>query len=181
MKDINELAEQIKILVLDVDGVLTDGMINIGPGGELFKSFNARDGMGLSCLLRSNVRVAIITGRWSEIIHRRTKELGITELYEGVTDKGTVLKNLCEDSGLRLSEVAYMGDDLNDLPALQLAGLACAPADAVPEVLKVSNFIAEADGGHGAVREVAELLLKAQGKWKPIVVTYLKEGRGDVQ
>ena len=115
-----------------MDGVLTDGSLNIGAEGELFKAFNARDGLGLSCLLRSGVRVAIITGRKSAIIHRRAEELGITELYEGIKDKRKILAYLAAAGGLGQDEIAYMGDDLNDLPALLYAGLACAPADAAP-------------------------------------------------
>ena len=187
MSDVKNAAK-IKLLALDVDGVLTDGSLNIGAEGELFKAFNARDGLGLSCLLRSGVRVAIITGRKSAIIHRRAEELGITELYEGIKDKRKILAELAEQGGLAREEIAYMGDDLNDLPALTYAGLACAPADlacapadAAPEVLAASEFISTKCGGRGAVREAAELILKAQGKWTEIVDAYLKQGQGDSQ
>lgn len=181
MKQDIKNAALVKLLALDVDGVLTDGSINIGAEGELFKAFNARDGLGLSCLLRSGVRVAIITGRKSAIIHRRAEELGITELYEGVKDKRKILAELAENAGLKQEEIAYMGDDLNDLPALTYAGLPCAPADAAPEVIRASVFTAQNCGGHGAVREAAELILKAQGKWNEIVNAYLKQGQGDSQ
>lgn len=174
-------ASKIKLLALDVDGVLTDGSLNIGAEGELFKAFNARDGLGLSCLLRSGVRVAIITGRKSAIIHRRAEELGITELYEGIKDKRKILADLAAAEGLGQEEIAYMGDDLNDLPALLYAGLACAPADAAPEVISASSFVAANNGGRGAVREAAELILKAQGKWNEIVNAYMKQGQGDSQ
>ena len=168
-------ASKIKLLALDVDGVLTDGSLNIGAEGELFKAFNAR------CLLRSGVRVAIITGRKSAIIHRRAEELGITELYEGIKDKRKILADLAAAGGLGQEEIAYMGDDLNDLPALLYAGLACAPADAAPEVISASSFVAANNGGRGAVREAAELILKAQGKWNEIVNAYMKQGQGDSQ
>lgn len=174
-------ASKIKLLALDVDGVLTDGSLNIGADGELFKAFNARDGLGLSCLLRSGVRVAIITGRKSAIIHRRAEELGITELYEGIKDKRKILADLAAAGGLGQEEIAYMGDDLNDLPALLYAGLACATADAAPEVIAASSFVAANNGGRGAVREAAELILKAQGKWNEIVNAYMKQGQGDSQ
>ena len=153
-------ASKIKLLALDVDGVLTDGSLNIGAEGELFKAFNARDGLGLSCLLRSGVRVAIITGRKSAIIHRRAEELGITELYEGIKDKRKILADLAAAGGLGQEEIAYMGDDLNDLPALLYVGLACAPADAAPEVISASSFVAANNGGRGAVREAAESELR---------------------
>ena len=152
MSDVKNAAK-IKLLALDVDGVLTDGSLNIGAEGELFKAFNARDGLGLSCLLRSGVRVAIITGRKSAIIHRRAEELGITELYEGIKDKRKILAELAEQGGL----------------------------DAAPEVLAASEFISTKCGGCGAVREAAELILKAQGKWTEIVDAYLKQGQGDSQ
>ena len=171
-------ASKIKLLALDVDGVLTDGSLNIGAEGELFKAFNARDGLGLSCLLRSGVRVAIITGRKSAIIHRRAEELGITELYEGIKDKRKILADLAAAGGLGQEEIAYMGDDLNDLPALLYAGLACAPADAAPEVIAASSFVAANNGGRGAVREAAEFILKAQGKWNEIVKCLYEAGTG---
>ena len=181
MMNSTEKAAQIKLLALDVDGVLTDGTLNIGAEGEIFKGFNARDGLGLSCLLKSGVRVAIITGRQSAIIHRRAAELGITEIYEGIKDKRQALAQIAEESALSREEIAYMGDDLNDLPALTYAGLACAPFDAAPEVLNVSSFISAKAGGRGAVREAAELILKAQGKWNEIVDAYMQKGRGDAQ
>lgn len=178
---VKEKAAKIKLLALDVDGVLTDGTLNIGAEGELFKAFNARDGLGISCLLRSGVRVAIITGRKSAIIHRRAAELGITELYEGVKNKRGALSKILAESGLAPEEAAYMGDDLNDLPALAVCGLPCAPADAAPEVIAQCAFVAQKSGGRGAVREAAELILKAQGKWDAVVKAYMEEGQGDAQ
>ena len=172
MSDVKNAAK-IKLLALDVDGVLTDGSLNIGAEGEMFKAFNARDGLGLSCLLRSGVRVAIITGRKSAIIHRRAEELGITELYEGIKDKRKILAELAEQGGLAREEIAYMGDDLNDLPALTYAGLACAPADAAPEVLAASEFISNKCGGRGAGPATAEPNFQALGEMSAIVGEYI--------
>lgn len=173
--------EKIKLLALDVDGVLTDGTINIGSSGEIFKGFNAKDGLGISCALRYGVEVAIITGRFSEIIHRRAAELGIKYLYEGVRDKYAALEKLRRELNLEQQEVAYMGDDLNDLPAFKAAGVAFAPADAVAEVAAAAHIVTAACGGRGAVREAAELLLKAQGSWEKAVASYQECGQGDRQ
>ena len=127
----NPALQGICLLALDVDGVLTDGSINMGAQGELFKSFYAQDGLGISVALRSGLQIAIITGRKSEIIHRRAQELGIQMVQEGVKDKYLALEQLQNQLGLSRGQVAYMGDDLNDLPAFRAAGVTFAPADAV--------------------------------------------------
>ena len=172
---------QIKLLALDVDGVLTDGTINIGNNGELFKGFNAKDGLGLSCALRSCLYVAIITGRKSEIIHKRAAELGISLLCEGVKDKYSELVRLARELQLTQEEIAYMGDDLYDLPAFKAAGIAFAPQDAVTEVAAMATIVTTKCGGRGAVREAVENILKAQNKWEALVATYLESGQGDKQ
>lgn len=172
---------QIKLLALDVDGVLTDGTINIGDNGEIFKGFNAKDGLGISCALRSDLLIAIITGRKSEIIHKRAAELGITLLCEGVKDKNAELLRLTKDLNLSQEQVAYMGDDLNDLPAFKAAGFAFAPQDAVAEVIINADYVVEKNGGRGAVRSAIEMILKAQNKWEELVASYLKSGQGDKQ
>lgn len=171
----------IKLLALDVDGVLTDGSINISSNGELFKAFNAKDGMGISCALRSGIQIAIVTGRKSQIIHNRAQELGITLLREGVKDKFGELQSLSEELDLSPRQVAYMGDDLNDLPAFRAAGTAFAPADAVGEVKAAADFVTTVGGGHGAVREAIERILRAQGVWETIVASYFQSGQGDRQ
>lgn len=165
---------RIKLLALDVDGVLTDGTINIGSDGELFKSFNAKDGLGISAGLRVGLKIAIITGRKSSIIHKRAEELGITLLCEGVKDKFAELKRLHNNLELSKEEIAYMGDDLNDLPAFQAAGIAFAPADAVAEVKSAANIVLPNNGGRGAVRAAIELILKSQNKWEEVVAGYQK-------
>lgn len=172
----------IKILALDVDGVLTDGSLYIGNEGELCKSFNAKDGLGISVALRNGLDIAIITGRKSAIIHRRAAELGITSLYEGVKDKHAVLTALSHARKLQAEQIAYMGDDLNDLPAFAAAGLALAPADAVAEVGEAADIVMLHAGGRGAVREAIEMILQAQGKWDSAVEDYKNvKGLGDKQ
>lgn len=172
---------KIRLLALDVDGVLTDGTINIGDNGEFFKGFNAKDGLGISCALRSGLNVAIITGRRSKIIHRRAAELGITLLCEGVKDKYSELVRLAHELCLTKDEIAYMGDDLNDLPAFKGAGITLAPQDAADEVSSAANIVVSKNGGRGAVRSAIEMILKAQNKWEAIVASYLESGQGDKQ
>ena len=176
-----EAAKAIRLLALDVDGVLTDGTIYIAADGECFKGFNAKDGMGISCALRNGLEVAIITGRKSEIIHRRAEELGITAIIEGAKDKREALRSLRRLRGLSVEEVAYVGDDLNDLPAFAESGLTFAPDDAAEDVYDAADIGLENFGGRGAVREAIEYILAAQDKWEKIVASYEQAGQGDRQ
>ena len=173
--------QKIKLLALDVDGVLTDGSIYIGPAGEVFKGFNAKDGMGISCALRSGLQIAVITGRQSPIVERRCEELGITLLQQGVKDKRLALQQMAQKLGLVREEIAYMGDDLNDIPAFKASGLNLVPADAAIEVMAVADIITKASGGRGAVREAITMILAAQDNWNVIVNSYLNAGQGDKQ
>ena len=173
--------QKIKLLALDVDGVLTDGSIYISPAGEVFKGFNAKDGMGISCALRSGLQIAVITGRQSPIVERRCEELGITLLQQGVKDKRLALQQMAQELGLVREEIAYMGDDLNDIPAFKASGLNIVPADAAMEVLAVADIITKASGGRGAVREAITMILAAQDNWNIIVNSYLQAGQGDKQ
>ena len=173
--------QKIKLLALDVDGVLTDGSIYISPAGEVFKGFNAKDGMGISCALRSGLQIAVITGRQSPIVERRCEELGITLLQQGVKDKRLALQQMAQKLGLVREEIAYMGDDLNDIPACKASGLNLVPADAAIEVMAVADIITKASGGRGAVREAITMILAAQDNWNVIVNSYLNAGQGDKQ
>ena len=173
--------QKIKLLALDVDGVLTDGSIYISPAGEFFKGFNAKDGMGISCALRSGLQIAVITGRQSPIVERRCEELGITLLQQGVKDKRLALQQMAQKLGLVREEIAYMGDDLNDIPAFKASGLNLVPADAAIEVMAVADIITKASGGRGAVREAITMILAAQDNWNVIVNSYLNAGQGDKQ
>ena len=173
--------QKIKLLALDVDGVLTDGTIYISPAGEVFKGFNAKDGMGISGALRNNLQIAVITGRQSPIVERRCEELGIKLFMQGVKDKRLALQKMAQELGLTREEIAYMGDDLNDIPAFKASGLNFVPADGSIEVLAVADIITKAKGGRGAVREAITMILAAQDNWEQIVNSYLTAGQGDKQ
>ena len=173
--------QKIKLLALDVDGVLTDGTIYISPAGEVFKGFNAKDGMGISCALRNNLQIAVITGRQSPIVERRCEEMGIKLFMQGVKDKRLALQKMAQELGLTREEIAYMGDDLNDIPAFKASGLNFVPADGSIEVLAVADIITKAKGGRGAVREAITMILAAQDNWEQIVNSYLTAGQGDKQ
>lgn len=173
--------QKIKLLALDVDGVLTDGTIYISPAGEVFKGFNAKDGMGISCALRNNLQIAVITGRQSPIVERRCEELGIKLFMQGVKDKRLALQKMAQELGLTREDIAYMGDDLNDIPAFKASGLNFVPADGSIEVLAVADIITKAKGGCGAVREAITMILAAQDNWEQIVNSYLTAGQGDKQ
>lgn len=172
---------KIRLLALDVDGVMTDGSIIIGQEGELCKHFDARDGMGISLALRHGIQVALITGRHSEIVLHRAMELGISSVYENVIYKGKTLEQASKELDIPLEETAFMGDDLNDLPAFGRAAVTFAPADAAPEVRQRAMLVSDHNGGRGAVRDVIERILKAKGMWDQIVKEYEVQGQGDKQ
>lgn len=157
-----------RLLVLDVDGTLTDGAIYMGPEGEVCKRFSAKDGLGLKLLQSAGVEIAILTGRRSRIVENRAAELGITRVVQGIAEKPAALRRLAEETGVSLAETGYMGDDLNDLPAMQLCGVRACPADAAPEVRAVCQFVADFAGGQGAVRQFCEAWLKAAGLWDTV-------------
>jgi 3-deoxy-D-manno-octulosonate 8-phosphate phosphatase (KDO 8-P phosphatase) len=154
-------AARIRLLLLDVDGVLTDGRIWYGPEGEALKAFDVQDGHGV-VLLRDHVQLGVISGRPGKASERRLQELRFQHLVFGQRDKLAGYATLAP-LGIPDAEVAYMGDDVNDLPLLRRVGLAAAPADARPEVLREVHFVARARGGRGAVRELCELILRAKG------------------
>ena len=162
-------AGQVRLLILDVDGVLTDGRLYFGPKEELCKVFHVRDGHGIKMAQAAGVEVAFVSGRRSDAAFRRAKELGVSRYYEGVRDKVAVLDELCRALNLTYEQVAAVGDDLVDLPHLTRVGLAVAVADAVDEVRAAAHFVTQANGGHGAVREVTDLILKAGGRWEEMV------------
>lgn len=171
--DVLGRAKKIKMIILDVDGVLTDGGVHIGEDGELFKTFNIKDGMGIALWQRAGFKTAIITGRRSKMLEKRAEELHITEFRQGCLDKRDAYKEIKEKYSLKDEEIAYIGDDLIDLPVMIQVGFAAAPADAVSDVRERAHFVTEAYGGRGAVREVLEFILKSQNLWKDIVNTFL--------
>jgi 3-deoxy-D-manno-octulosonate 8-phosphate phosphatase (KDO 8-P phosphatase) len=160
-----ERAQGIRLLILDVDGVLTDGRLYFDAKGEAIKVFHVRDGHGIKMAQRGGIEVAFLSGRRSDAAFHRAKELGITRFYEGLRDKVAVLQELTGTLQLPWEAVAAVGDELVDLPLLARVGLAVAVADAAPEVKAAAHWVTAAPGGAGAVREVCDLLLKAQGKW----------------
>lgn len=150
---------RIKLLVMDVDGTLTDGRIYLGVQGEVMKAFDVRDGYAIAQILpQLGITPVIITGRSSAIVAQRAKELKIKELYQGVSGKLTKLKEVAAKFGASADEVAYIGDDLNDLDCIQCCGCTACPGDAVPEVLESVDYVCKHDGGRGAVREFIEFL-----------------------
>lgn len=162
----------IKLLALDVDGVLTNGKIYYGSSGEELKAFNIKDGLGIKMLQRAGITVAIITGRESAVVTRRATELGITDIIQGREDKLQALEELCQGLGLTLAECAYMGDDLPDLSAINSAGLGLGVADAASPVREAAHWCSSRNGGDGAVREACEFILQAKGQLAAMEATY---------
>jgi 3-deoxy-D-manno-octulosonate 8-phosphate phosphatase (KDO 8-P phosphatase) len=162
-----ERASQIRLLILDVDGVLTDGVLLYGASGEETKRFHVRDGLAIQAARRAGLEIAVVSGRASAAVTRRMSELGVVEVHQGVADKESLLRGLLARLGVKAAETAVMGDDLLDLPLMRIAGLAMAPSDAVPEVRRGADWVARAAGGHGAVREAVELLLRSRKAWPP--------------
>lgn len=162
-------AQNIRLLILDVDGVLTDGRLYFDAKGEALKVFHVRDGHGIKMAQRAGIEVALLSGRRSDAAYHRAKELGISRFFEGLRDKVATMKEIKAALNIRPQEVAVVGDDLVDLPIMTRAGLAVAVADAVPEVLAAAHWVTTNPGGRGAVREVCDLLIKARGKWEEAV------------
>lgn len=160
--DLPARARRVQLLALDVDGVLTDAGMYYGPDGEMLKKFNTRDAMGLALIRREGLRVALITGEDSPIVRSRAAKLRIDDVFCGAADKLACLDSLLARLGLGREQVAYVGDDVNDLPVLEAVGLAVAVADAARVVRQVSHYVTHRRGGEGAVREVCELLLAAR-------------------
>ncbi|MFZ2971003.1 MAG: HAD-IIIA family hydrolase [Ferribacterium limneticum] len=171
--DINTRAANIKLVAFDIDGVMTDGGLHYTDDGHELKTFNVQDGLGVVLLRRAGIKVAIITGRTSNVVNCRAKDLGVEHVFHGVGDKGAVSGQLLEQLGLQWSELAFMGDDLIDLPAMTRCGLAIAPANARPVVKERAHMVTEAGGGKGAVREAIEFILAAQGKLDAAFAPYL--------
>jgi 3-deoxy-D-manno-octulosonate 8-phosphate phosphatase (KDO 8-P phosphatase) len=167
-------ARRIRLLVLDVDGVLTDGRMILSEQGDELKAFHTHDGMGINLARRSGILVALVTGEKSPIAQSRGAKLGVEDVVLNARRKGEVLEELMTKHGVRREQTAFMGDDLIDLPALQRAGLAVAPANAVAEVRAAVHVVTRAAGGAGAVRECVELILRAQGRWREAVRSFVR-------
>jgi len=174
LASIERRALRIKLLLMDCDGVLTDGRLWLLESGEEQKSFHTHDGLGLSLLHRAGLKSGIITGRSSQTVTRRAAELGVEFVQQGDAEKTEAFEQVMQLAGVVENEVAFIGDDLTDIPLMQRSELAIAVADARPEAVSVAHYVTAAPGGHGAVREVVELILKSQGRWNEIVEHYLK-------
>jgi len=164
-----QLAKDIRMLVLDVDGVLTAGQIFLTDAGEQIKAFNVRDGHGIKLLQRIGIEVAILTGRTSKVVEHRAQELGIQHLIQGSLRKADGIANLCKESNIQASQCAYMGDDVIDLPAMQPCRFSMAPKDAHQAVRAKVDWVSSYAGGHGAVRQACEGLILANNAWDEVI------------
>ena len=172
-KQLRERARKIKLLILDVDGVLTDGRIIYANSGDQLKFFDVKDGLGLYILSVSGIRSAILTAKSYNIVSQRSCDMCVDKAYQDVSDKAAMLETILSDFGVKAAEVCYIGDDLLDIPVLKRVGLAVGVADAACEVKETCHYVTNKTGGRGAVRETIELLLKNQGKWEACIERYL--------
>ncbi|MGQ4880349.1 KdsC family phosphatase [Billgrantia sp. LNSP4103-1] len=164
---------RIRLLALDVDGVLTDGRLYFQADGIEIKAFHTQDGLGLKLLRRAGLQVAFLTGRDSPMVSHRAAALGVDHVFQGCEDKLAILRELCSRRGIELEQVAYCGDDLPDLAPIQRAGVGIAVPGAPSYVRALADYVTERSGGHGAVREICDLLLEAQGHRDALIDTYL--------
>lgn len=173
-EELLEKAAKIKLLICDVDGVLSDGKVYFGNDGEELKNFNIKDGLGIKLMQRNGIQVAIITGRQSNIVDHRASELGINLVYQGRSDKRATFDEIATKLGLTHDQIAHIGDDLPDLPLMQKSGLGICVADAYHFLIKNADWTTPHNGGEGAVRDVSDLLLTAQDKFDQVLESYLK-------
>ena len=171
--EVERRAGRVKLLLLDCDGVLTDGRITPVEGGEELKSFHTRDGHGLVMLHRAGLRSGIISGRKSRLVELRAADLGISFVRQGALNKVEAFESLLSEASVEASHAAYVGDDVVDIPLMRRCALAVAVADATPDTRAAAHYVTAAPGGFGAVREVCELILKAQGRWDELMKRYL--------
>jgi 3-deoxy-D-manno-octulosonate 8-phosphate phosphatase (KDO 8-P phosphatase) len=172
-EEVERRAAAVKLLLLDCDGVLTDGRITLVEGGDEQKSFHTRDGHGLVLLHRAGLRSGIVSGRRSRLVAARAADLGVAYVRQGALDKLEVFEDLLDEAGVEPSAVAYVGDDVVDIPLMRRCGLAVAVADATDDTREAAHYVTRLPGGFGAVREVCELILKAQGRWDELMKRYL--------
>ena len=170
--EVQKRAARIKLLLMDCDGVLTDGRVWLFENGEEQKGFHTRDGLGIDLFHRAGLRSGIISGRTSTAVQKRAAGLGMSFVIQGCEDKRRAFAETLEQAGVEKLEVAFIGDDLNDIPLMLQSGLGVAVADAAPETRKHAHYVTTAAGGFGAVREVIELILKSQGRWDDLIANY---------
>jgi 3-deoxy-D-manno-octulosonate 8-phosphate phosphatase (KDO 8-P phosphatase) len=174
MQDILDKAAQVKLIIFDVDGVLTDGRLILGDDGQEYKAFHSRDGHGMKLLRQSGVEIGIITGRSSQVVALRMASLGVQHVYQGREEKLPAFEELIHKLGVTAEQVAYVGDDVVDLPILRRVGLAVAVADAHPLVLQHAHWQTPHGGGKGAARDVCEFIMEAQGNLDGVMQHYLR-------
>jgi 3-deoxy-D-manno-octulosonate 8-phosphate phosphatase (KDO 8-P phosphatase) len=172
--EIQRRAAEIRMILLDVDGVLTDGKIYLGNNNEEFRAFFVRDGLAIRMGQSAGLRFGILSGRDSPLVERRARELDIEHVHQGIQDKGAQLNLIATETGLKTEQICFVGDDLIDVPALRLAGLAACPADGCEETRQFAHYICNNKGGHGAVREVVDLVLRASGRWDKAMQRFLE-------
>lgn len=172
------LLKRIRLFATDVDGVLTDAGMYYSESGDEWKKFNTRDGMGIKLLQRAGLITAIVTQERTRLVARRAEKLAIPELHQGVMDKLSVIRDMAERHGISLQQIAYIGDDVNDIEALKAVGVSAAPADGLPQVLEVVDYVCQKKGGEGAVRELAELILQARLEVKAVKRSRIKGKNG---
>lgn len=171
-KNIKDKLKKIKLLIMDVDGVMTDGRIIMDDEGREIKNFNVRDGHGLKLIQRYGIKVAILTGRQSKVVEHRAKDLEIKDVYQKVYNKKEVFDKILKKHKLSANDAAFIGDDIVDIPVLRRVGFSVAVADAADVVKKSVDYVTKNRGGHGAIREVCEMILQAQDKWREIAAKY---------
>ena len=174
MDTITKLAQNIKLVIFDIDGVLTDGTLFFDNQGEEYKAFNSKDGHGIRMLMECGLQAAVITGRESQLVAHRMHDLGVEILFQGYRDKRPAFDELLKNTGLDASQIAYIGDDVVDLPVMQRAGMAIAVQDAHPFVIQHADYVTERGGGKGAAREAIEFILQAQQLLAAKLDSYLK-------
>jgi 3-deoxy-D-manno-octulosonate 8-phosphate phosphatase (KDO 8-P phosphatase) len=165
----------LRLLIFDVDGVLTDGRIIYHDDGSEIKAFDVQDGHGIKLLQRAGIEVALITGRFCRAVEHRALGLGITKVYQGARDKLEAYAEILEETGLKDNEIGFLGDDLIDIPLLRRVGFAAVVPNAVSHVKPYAHYVTRAAGGHGACRELCELLLQVQGLWEGVTERYLRD------
>jgi 3-deoxy-D-manno-octulosonate 8-phosphate phosphatase (KDO 8-P phosphatase) len=168
-----ERAARVRLILLDADGVLTDGRLYWAPGGHDGRAFHTRDGLGIRLGQRAGLRFGVISGRECRVVAERGRELSVSEIHQGESDKVGRLREILARLELAAEVVCFVGDDLPDVPVMRQVGLAIAPADAAPEVRSIAHWITERPGGHGAVRDAIELVLRASGKWEQSIEGYI--------
>ncbi len=173
MKNINDLAKNIKLVIFDIDGVLTTGALYFDNNGDEYKAFNSKDGHGIRMLLECGIDAAVITGRKSELVKHRMNDLGLTTIYQGYRDKRPAFKKLLAETGVKPEHIAYVGDDVVDLPVMTQVGLSVAVGDAHDFVKQHAHYVTKVKGGCGAGREIIELILDAQGLLQDKLNSYL--------